>query len=789
MTLLLALACNGPTTDHIPPTDSGGDSDDTGDGPSEDLVTVGPDLPECTPIEVDSDLVALSGVLLLESGPEAGVVLYDRSDGLIDCVGACDTASASIVCTEGVISAGLVNAHDHMQYNSLPPWDVEPRFEDRYDWRSDGEYWDYRTAYDVIDGSYSCEIMRFSEMRGLIGGSTAVVGSYGNDCIQGGMRNLDEGFGEHGLSGYDMSYSAGTVTNMDEGDAAYDAEDLADGTLECVMEHVAEGKNGSVRNEAEHMLSIGAAGSGFAWVHATDADAELLAGMAMTGTSMVWSPRSNLALYAETSRAALARKLGVTVAVGPDWTPSGSSTPREEIACVDAFLTATGTPISDRVAHSLVTSVAADVVGAGDRLGSLAEGHEADIAVFDWSDTPYRAVIDGSPDQVRLVLVAGDALFGHTELVEPLSSIADWCDTLDVCGASRSACVARSGSDDSLASIEAALQGAMDAVQMPEQDLEYASQLLPLFACERDLDVCDPTFPVTGDADGDEVGDETDLCPDVYDPLQEDIDDDGVGDFCDPCPLVPDSAECRHAPEDIDDDNVLTDDDNCPVLHNPAQEDTDDDGLGDVCDACPETANPNGGACPSTVAVLQDEDHADHPAENTPVSLSGLIVTGVNDDAGYFAQDPTLSEHAGIYVYAGSNPGVAVGDEVSVSGNYVEYHDLAEISSPTTSVTGTGTIEPLEVSACDVATGGPDAERYESMLITVVDVTVSNANPDDPDDYGTFEVEDCLWVDDSLSDAHTVHPDVGTEYGRITGPMNWSYDQRRILPRSASDVE
>jgi len=39
---------------------------------------------------------------------------------------------------------------------------------------------------------------------------------------------------------------------------------------------------------------------------------------------MVWSPFSNLLLYGGTSDIARARNEGVLIALGPDWSPSGS---------------------------------------------------------------------------------------------------------------------------------------------------------------------------------------------------------------------------------------------------------------------------------------------------------------------------------------------------------------------------------------------------------------------------------------------------------------------------------
>jgi len=102
-----------------------------------------------------------------------------------------------VVCTEGVISPGLVDAHNHLQYNITPPWQHDTVFEDRYAWQRAGAYYDYRTAYLEVSDSNNCEVMQWAELRVLVGGGTAAVGSSGNECIRGLVRNLDEDVEEH----------------------------------------------------------------------------------------------------------------------------------------------------------------------------------------------------------------------------------------------------------------------------------------------------------------------------------------------------------------------------------------------------------------------------------------------------------------------------------------------------------------------------------------------------------------------------------------------------------------
>lgn len=419
--------------------------------------------------------------------------------------------------------------------------------------------------------------------------------------------------------------------------------------------------------------------------------------------------------------------------------------------------------------------------------------------MFRWSATPYRALIDAQPEDVLLTLVAGEALYGEESLALPLAATDALCEAIDTCGEPRVICAAGGPSPAgsvSASELEATLSAALSAVRMP-QGLEYAGELFPLVVCADDVelqrDPCDPTgAPTAGDADGDGVDDAADLCPSSYDPAQGDHDGDGVGDTCDACPLLPDSALCRHAPEDIDDDGLRLGDDLCPVDHDPTNGDADADGLGDACDPCPTTSNTDGQGCPLSVQALQDESHPDHPPEGTAVTVCDLVVIGARSGSGFFAQEPGLDEHAGIYVFVGGSFTATVGDEVCVSGTYVEYYGLAEITNPEITVVGPGaTLAPLELLPCEAGVDSDTSEALEGMLVRVSDadgVVVSNSNPDHPDDFGTFEVEGCLYVDDTLSTAYTTHPAEGTLYSSITGPLTWSYDARRVLPRSAEDV-
>jgi hypothetical protein len=80
------------------------------------------------------------------------------------------------------------------------------------------------------------------------------------------------------------------------------------------------------------------------------------------------------------------------------------------------------------------------------------------------------------------------------------------------------------------------------------------------------------------DLDDDQVNDDQDNCPGLYNPDQADYDNDDIGDLCDDC--IDSDHDGLGDPEFVD--NVCPDD-NCPYAHNPDQFDTDSDGIGDAC--------------------------------------------------------------------------------------------------------------------------------------------------------------------------------------------------------------
>lgn len=131
------------------------------------------------------------------------------------------------------------------------------------------------------------------------------------------------------------------------------------------------------------------------------------------------------------------------------------------------------------------------------------------------------------------------------------------------------------------------------------------------------------------------------------------------------------------------------------------------------------------------------------PYAGQRVQTIGNIVTA-RGPAGFFMQtkdneadaDPLTSE--GIYVYTASTPSVQVGDEVTLTGNVIEYFGLTELNGVSgLSITSTGNALPAAIvfdadtpsqDPASLSCGTTNFECFESMLVRVDDGIVARSN-------------------------------------------------------------
>jgi cysteine-rich repeat protein len=767
----------------------------------------------------------ITGVILTPGQVFLGGQVAFDSAGVITCV-ACDctaTTGAStatkLVCPKGVISPGLINSHDHITYQD-PPYVAtsDERYEHRHNWRKGSEG---HTLISTPGGATTNEL-QWGELRQLMSGTTSVAGSGGTKGL---LRNLDkvsssataasqEGLGVGASGAYYQTFplddSGGALITSGCGYGANRDTPAKIPTDAAYLPHIAEGIEASANNEfvcqsrdvngAQNMLTARTA-----IIHGIGVKAADIGLISAMKTSLIWSPRSNVSLYGNTAPVEVYQRMGVNIALGTDWVRSGSMTILRELRCAESLNASYfGRAFSDDQLWQLVTSGAADATQTTAKIGRLEAGKVADIAIFRQTGAEtYRSVLLANPEDVVLAVRGGKVLYGDQPLVAALSSEA--CDTLDVCGTSKAACL----------TVE--IGKALPALTTAN------ATTYPLFFCggpPTDEPSCVPEraglanvkkgstqYPADAgvlDTDGDGVPDAIDDCPTVFNPVrpmdngvQADGDKDGLGDACDPCPLNANTTTCTALdPNDWDGDGVPNATDNCPSDYNPGspQADADGDGLGDACDVCP-APNPGNSACPTTIYAIKSPTSQ---LVGQHVTLGNVLVTA-KGQYGFFIQvheseTPlyTGADYSGLFVFQSASA-VVPGDRINITDAIVaDYYGQIELTNPSFAAISSGNPLPavVAVTPAEIADNGARAAQLESVLVSVPSVTVADiappVGPRETAPTNEFMVDSGLRINDYLY-LIAPFPAVGETFLSVTGIAGWRNGHFKLEPRFIAD--
>ena len=340
-----------------------------------------------------------------------------------------------ILDTKGVILPGLIDLHNHMTWNIFPRWKPIEEFSNRYDWQSKLTY---QISMDgphraLIKAGLGCVMQRYAEVKAITQGTTSVMGSLRQSCNRGLTRNIDDDqdLGRHIYDVFPLQ--------MSESELIHAKDVLAvNGTL---FIHLAEGSSRSAATAQEFAMlkSRGLLAQGVSLIHALALKVADFDQMAKSGVGLVWSPRSNIELYGETLDMKTVSKLGVMTALAPDWSPTGSDGLLSELNYASGLNAASDPPLFDDFSLiNMATRNAAKLVRLENRLGSLENGFLADILVLvpksiQLQDNSEWIATQAIPEDVALVLIEGEPVYGDPDMIEQLTSSNSF-ESFELCG-------------------------------------------------------------------------------------------------------------------------------------------------------------------------------------------------------------------------------------------------------------------------------------------------------------------------------------------------------------------
>jgi len=336
--------------------------------------------------------------------------------------------------TNDIIFPGFVDLHNHPMYAMFELWDAGKLFNNRYEWRSLEKYKQEistpaRSIQDDPQGY--CDIAQFAEVQAITGGTTTFSGtfllrSFGTTfprCLSRlAVRKLEIDSGFYPRHGQERVQNVlGIGRDYNDATAAAVRRKVAEKELDLVLIHVAEG----MRTDPESMKEFdllkarGFLAPTTAVIHGVAFDKSDFGKMRLAATALVWSPQSNMILYKTTTDVVTAFREGVSIALAPDWAPSGAKNMLGEIQYAAKLnKTTLGGFFSNQQLFEMATSIPARIAHIDDKVGTIQPGLLADLFLLRGNAAqPFDSLVQSKPQDVSLVVVNGVPIYGDATLM------------------------------------------------------------------------------------------------------------------------------------------------------------------------------------------------------------------------------------------------------------------------------------------------------------------------------------------------------------------------------------
>lgn len=281
-----------------------------------------------------------------------------------------------------LILPGLINAHDHLEFNLFPRLGSGP-YSNATDWAKDIYRPDEPPVREHLKLAKSVRLL-WGGIKNLISGATSVLHHNPYDPV------FDAGFPVRVIRRFGWSHSLAFSRNV--------VRDWARTPPEApFLIHAGEGTDACAAGEVYRLDAAGILGPATVLVHGVALDESGLHLVRKRSSSMVWCPRSNHFTLGRTlSPEAL--HSGIPIALGTDSALTSGGDLIDEIETARSHATA-------EHLYGMLTGVAARVLRLQDGEGTISDGGVADLLlVRDRGVEPAHALLDL---HLEAVLVGG----------------------------------------------------------------------------------------------------------------------------------------------------------------------------------------------------------------------------------------------------------------------------------------------------------------------------------------------------------------------------------------------
>lgn len=301
---------------------------------------------------------------------------------------------------------GLINAHDHLPLNHLPRLEPARRYRHVCEWIAEIDR--RRRLEGPLEAAVAlplAERLLLGGVKNLLSGATTVAH---HDRLYPGLRELE--YPVRVVARYGWAHSLYV-----EGEArARESQRGTPAGWPWII-HAAEGVDEDAREEFRRLDRLGCLKANTLIVHGVALGGQERSRLAAAGAGLIWCPASNLHLFGVTADVAELVREG-RVALGTDSRLTGSRDLLEEARA------ATGqVALGPGALESLLTRDAARLLRLAD-CGRVAPQMRADLLIIP-AGMPLQRV---QRRDIRLVMVAGNALYGDRDVARALGPSGRW---------------------------------------------------------------------------------------------------------------------------------------------------------------------------------------------------------------------------------------------------------------------------------------------------------------------------------------------------------------------------
>jgi cytosine/adenosine deaminase-related metal-dependent hydrolase len=301
---------------------------------------------------------------------------------------------------------GLINAHDHLQLNTIPQLEAANRWRNVREWISDINV-RRRTdpAFEACVAVARDERLLIGGVKNLLSGVTTVAH---HDPLYPFLESAD--FPICVVTHYGWSHSL----YIDGEEEVRNAHRSTPPSWPWII-HAAEGVDEESAREFDRLEALGCIGPNTLIVHGVALDPDQSVRLQQAGAGLIWCPSSNLRLFGSTAHVNELVRHG-SVALGTDSRLSGS---RDMLCELKIARVAGG--LDEATLESLVTRNAATLLRLSDR-GSLTAGSRADLLVL----PAGMPLSQATRADVRLVVLGGVALYADPDYARVMAPMTHW---------------------------------------------------------------------------------------------------------------------------------------------------------------------------------------------------------------------------------------------------------------------------------------------------------------------------------------------------------------------------